>query len=99
MIPRLVDTQVAILTTVDYDGIQRNSGGDPITVKLIGPLETTQQETTITNLGYQQGNNSDDFMRVVDHQNGQYTIHLRYSICGRYINYNMLLKKFMVLSK
>lgn len=83
MIPRLVDTQVAILIAMDYDGIQRNSGGDPVTVKLIGPLETTHQERTISNLGYQQENNSIDCMRIVDHQNGQYTIHLRYSICGR----------------
>lgn len=92
MIPRLVDTQLAILIAVDYDGNQRNLGGDPITVKLIGPLENTLQERTISNLGYQQGNNSDDCIRVVDHKNGQYTIHLRYSICGRYIKYNLLFK-------
>lgn len=90
MIPRLVDSQVAILVAVDYDGNQRNLGGDPVTVKLIGPLEITQQERTISNLGHQhQGNNSSDCLRVVDHKNGQYTIHLRSSICGRYLNYNI----------
>lgn len=85
MIPRLVDTRVAILTAVDYDGNRRNLGGDPVTLKLIGPLDEIQQERAVNNLGHQvqENNISDDRVRIIDHKNGQYTIRLRLSICGR----------------
>lgn len=89
MIPRLVDTEVAILTAVDYDGDRRNLGGDPVTLKLIGPLDDTQQERAANNLENQQENNtSNDGVRIIDHKNGQYTIRLCLSICGRYIHFN-----------
>lgn len=84
IIPCLVDTQVATLTAVDYDGKQRTSGGDPVTVQLTGPLEDTQLETVANNSGHQHGNNSSHNVCVIDHKNGQYTISLRLSICGRY---------------
>jgi len=84
IIPRLVDTQVATLIAIDYDGKPQNFGGDPVTVKLIGPLGDIQQERTASNLGQQEENNSSDIMYVIDHKNGQYTIHLRSSVCGRY---------------
>ncbi|CAI6353464.1 unnamed protein product [Macrosiphum euphorbiae] len=86
LIPRLVDTQVATLTAVDYDGKRRNLGGDPVIIKLIGPLDDTQQEMAPNNLGHlhQDNNTSDDGVRIVDHKNGQYTIRLRLSNCGRY---------------
>lgn len=87
MIPCLVDTQIATLIAMDYDGIQRTSGGDPVTVKLIGPLDdtlNTQQERTTNNLGpQQQENNINHGVRVIDNKNGQYTIRLCLSICGR----------------
>jgi len=88
LIPRLVNTLVATLTAVDYDGNRRNLGGDPVSIKLIGPLDDTQQEITINNLGlqYLDNNTSDDRVRIIDHKNGQYTIHLSLSICGRYTN-------------
>jgi len=84
----LVDTLVATLTAVDLDGNRRNLGGDPVIIKLIGPLDDTQQEITPNNLGLQHldNNTSDDRVRIVDHKNGQYSIRLRLSICGRYIN-------------
>jgi len=90
LIPRLVDTQVATLTAVDYDGNRRNLGGDPVVIKLIGPLDDTQQEMAPNNLGHQHqdNNTSDDGVRIIDHKNGQYTIRLRLSNCGRYINWN-----------
>lgn len=89
LIPRLVDTWVATLIAVDYDGNRRNLGGDPVTLKLIGPLDDTQQERTANNLGHQyQENNTSDGVRIIDHKNGQYTIRLRLSICGRYIKCN-----------
>jgi len=88
LIPRLVDTLVATLTAVDYDGNRRNLGGDPVVIKLIGPLDDTQQEVTPNNSEFQHldNNNSDDKVRIIDHKNGQYTIRLRLSICGRYKN-------------
>lgn len=73
MIPRLVDSHIATLTAVDYDGNRRTLGGDPVTVKLISLSDDTQQE---------QGSSTSD-VRVIDHKNGQYTIRLRSSICGR----------------
>lgn len=84
MIPRLVDTQVAILIAVDFDGNRRNMGGDPVTVKLIGPIEDTRQEGTLTTLAIeQQGNKSSNNMRIIDLKNGQYSIRLCLSVCGR----------------
>lgn len=70
----MVDTQIATLTAVDYDGNRRTLGGDPVTVKLISLSEDTQHE--------QESTTSD--VCVIDHKNGQYTIRLRSSICGRY---------------
>ncbi|XP_025207500.1 uncharacterized protein LOC112603224 isoform X2 [Melanaphis sacchari] len=85
LIPRLVDSRVATLTAFDYDGKRRNLGGDPVTLKLIGPLDDIQQERTANNLEHKYENNtSDDGVRIIDHKNGQYTIRLRLSICGRY---------------
>lgn len=86
MIPRLVDTKIATLTAVDYDGNQRTLGGDPVTVKLIPLSEDIDQDRTISNLEHQLENNIDDGVRVIDHDNGQYTIRLRLSSCGRYIS-------------
>lgn len=87
MIPCLVDSQIATLTAVDYDGIRRTLGGDPVTVKLIGPLDdtlNTQQERTANNLVSQkQENNISHGVRVIDNKNGQYTIRLFLSTCGR----------------
>lgn len=88
MISRLVDMRIALLTAVDYDGNQRTLGGDPVTVKLIGPLEETQNESVASNLGCQQKEN--DYVHVMDHKNGKYTIRLRLSTCGRYVNKNKL---------
>lgn len=87
VIPCLVDTQVATLTAMDYNGTRQTLGGDPVTVKLIGPLDdtlNTQQERTANNLGPQQEeNNINHGVRVIDNKNGQYTIRLCLSICGR----------------
>jgi len=98
LIPRLVDTQVATLTAVDYDGKRRNLGGDPVIIKLIGPLDDTQQEMAPNNLGHlhQDNNTSDDGVRIVDHKNGQYTIRLRLSNCGRYIKIGIFKKKHFI---
>lgn len=85
----MVDTQIAILTAVDFDGNRRNLGGDPVTIKLIGPLEETQEGTSTNVDNEQQRNNSNDGTRISDHKNGQYTIHLCLSVCGRYLNCNL----------
>jgi hypothetical protein len=87
VISRLVDTRIAVLTAVDYDGNQRTLGGDPVTVKLIGPLEDAQNERVESHLGHQQKEN--DNVRVIDHKNGKYTIRLCLSTCGRYVNINL----------
>jgi len=84
-IPRLVGTLLATLTAVDFDGKKSIIGGDPVTVTLTGPLECTQQERTECNLNSQQENKSSDSLCVIDHKNGQYTIRLRLSNCGRYL--------------
>lgn len=88
LIPRLVDTLVATLTAVDYDGNRRNLGGDPVGIKLIGPLDDTQQEVNPNYLQLQNPDtvSSDDKVRIIDNKNGQYTIRLSLSVCGRYIN-------------
>lgn len=83
----MVDTRVAALTAVDYDGNQRTLGGDPVTVKLVGPLEDTQNERISSNLEHQEKEN--DNVHVIDHKNGKYTIRLRLSTCGRYVNKNL----------
>lgn len=90
LIPRLVNTQVATLTAIDYDGNRRNLGGDPVTIKLIGPLDDPQQEMALNNLlhQHQDNNTSDNGVRIIDHKNGQYTIRLHLSNCGRYINWS-----------
>lgn len=82
--PRLVGTLLATLTAVDFDGKKNIIGGDPVTVTLMGPLECTHQERTECSLNSQQENKSSDSLCVIDHKNGQYTIRLRLSDCGRY---------------
>lgn len=76
----MVDTQIAILTAIDHDGNKRNLGGDPVSVKLIGPFDN-EEETN--NLNCQEQSN-DDYVRVIDHKNGLYTIRLVLLYCGRY---------------
>lgn len=90
MIPRLVDKQIAILTAMDFDRKRRPLGGDPVTVKLIGPLGNVQTDRLLSNLGHQDTGSSDG-VHIIDTKNGQYIIRLHISICGRYINYNNLL--------
>lgn len=87
-IPRLVNTRIATLTAVDYDGNRRTLGGDPVSVQLIGPLEDTQERNS-RNLGgcQRQGNTNHDGVHVIDHDNGQYSICLRLTLCGRYAIY------------
>jgi len=91
VLPRLVDVQIATLTAVDYDGNRRTLGGDPVTVKLIGPLEETQHNisNTVSNhLERRDMYTTDDCIRVLDKKNGQYIIRLCSSACGRYIYTN-----------
>lgn len=85
--PRLVDKQIAILTAMDFDKKRRLLGGDPVIVKLIGPLCNIQTDRSISNLGHQD-NVTSDGVHIIDTKNGQYIIRLHISICGRYINYN-----------
>lgn len=92
-IPRLVGTVFATLTAVDFDGKRSVIGGDPVTVILTGPLECTQQEKTECSLNCHQENKSSDCLCVIDHKNGQYTISLRLSNCGRYLPTNIKLMK------
>jgi len=88
VIPRLVDVQIAVLTAVDYSGNKRTLGGDPVTVKLIGPLveaESNVISTVCDNPQYQQPEITiGECVRVIDKKNGEYVIRLRSSVCGRY---------------
>lgn len=86
VVPRLVDTLLATLTAIDYDGKLRTLGGDPVTVTLTGPLdEGTQQERIASSFDHQRDiNSSSDSVCVIDHKNGQYMIRSRLPHCGRY---------------
>lgn len=86
VVPRLVDTLLATLTAIDYDGKLRTLGGDPVTVTLTGPLdEGIQQERIASSFdNHRDINSSSDSVCVIDHKNGQYMIRSRLPHCGRY---------------